>query len=427
LGDLVSGNAAYSPDGLRIAFHIKKELWVANADGTGRRRLVLFNSSADAPAWLPGGARIRFTLAPDGKTPSSIWEIDADGSGLRQILPGWGKAGICCGVWTADGRNFVFVEVETHRLWALPERRKWWRRASAGPFPLPSLPTWAWSPLTARDGKHIFFWGGGASRADLQLLDLRTQALSPFLPGHWVGMPGFSRGRDQVAYVEHDRLWRSRANGEDVQLIALPGLQPFFPRWSPDGRTLVFIGNDQTGAHNVYTIASDGGVAEPLLPGTGNLSDPDWSPDGSQIVVDHDYPGGRADCQMTDIPGSENLILPRWSPNGRFLAATSEDTREIRLYDFALRTWRVAARGASLSYAGWSMDGARLFFQDKRAAGIPLYAFDLRSGATKTVAHLDGLLSSLGGGVVALARGDVPVIEVRRTNSDLYAAEIEFP
>jgi serine/threonine protein kinase/Tol biopolymer transport system component len=441
LGDLVSGDAAYSPDGLRIAFHILNELWVANADGTGRRRLGVFASDVDAPAWLPGGNRVRFSVAAHGKDPSSIWEIDANGTGLRPILPEWNKpGGICCGVWTADGRYYVFVEVVARRLWALPEKRQWWRRGSAGPFPLPAFAAGAWSPLAARDGKHIFFWGT-ASRHDLQLIDPRTQALSPFLPGRAAIMPGFSPDFQQVAYVQEEKLWCSRTKGEDERQIELPGLIPFFPRWSPDGRSLVFAGNTQTGEHNVYTIAVDGGVPRPAAPGVSNLRDPDWSPDGSQIVVVHDSgtPHGRGAAlaliatatpdRLVDIPGSETLIMPHWSPDGRFLAATVQDRREIWIYDFARRRWRVAVRGTQLTQALWSMDGAKLFYQDSRAEGIPIFAFDLRSGATKIVARLDRILNAgnMACHFAALARGDVPVIDVVRSGSDLYGAEIEFP
>ncbi len=440
LGDLVSGSAAYSPDGLRIAFHIGRELWVANADGTGRRRLAIFGSDVDAPVWSPGGNRIRFTVAPDGKTASSIWEIGADGAGLRRILPGWDKpGGICCGVWTADGRYYVFVEVETRRLWALPEKRQWWRRGSAGPFPLPAFPTGAWSPMAGRDGRHIFFWGSN-ERHDLQLMDPRTQRFSPLLPGRPAVMPSFSRDFKMVAYVEDGRLWCSRANGEDKRPIASPGLKAFFPHWSPDGRSLVFAGNDDAGGPNVYTMAADGGLAKPVLPGASNLHDPDWSPDGTQIAVAReldDRPGSSvialistgARGQFTDIPGSENLAFPRWSPSGRFLAATALDAREIRLYDFTRRSWRVAARGTSLTQALWSADGGRLFYQDVHAKGIPVFVLDLRSGTTTTVARFDKVLNA--GNLVcnftALAQGDLPVIDIVRSSADIYGAEIEFP
>jgi Tol biopolymer transport system component len=440
LGDLVSGDAAYSPDGLRIAFHLANQLSVANADGTGKRRLGTFSGDVDAPAWLPGGHRIGFTVTTDGKAPSSIWEIDADGSGLRQILPGWNhSAGICCGVWTTDARYYVFVELGASRLWALPQKRQWWRRGSAGPFPLLAFPPNVRSPLAGRDGRHIFFWGN-TERHDLQVVDPRTQTLSSFLPGRRASMPGISQEFGQVAYTERGRLWRIRADGEDARPIATPGLWVFFPRWSPDGRNLVFTGNDSKGVPHVYTIAVDGGEAQPVLPGEGALRDPDWSQDGSQIVLIRELRGSPWDSvlalvattardRFVDIPGSQNLIFPSWSPRGRLLAATSADRREIRLYDFARRSWQVAARGRGLGQVVWSKSGGRLFYQDVRAPGIPVFAFNLRSATTKTVARFDGVLNAgtMACYFSALAPGDLPVMDVQRSLSDLFGAEIDFP
>ena len=253
-------------------------------------------------------------------------------------------------------------------------------------------------------------------------------------------MPSFSPDFKQAAYVSGGKLWRSRADGEDQRPIAPPGLPPFFPRWSPDGRTLLFVGNNRLWAPTVYTIAIDGGVAKPVLPWAGNLRDPDWSPDGSQIELARDLDGRpwdsvlaliatAAQSRFIDIPGSENLIFPRWSPGGRLLAATAMNRREIRLYDFVWRNWRVAVKGKGLGQSVWSTDGARLFYQDDRAEGVPVLAFDVRSAATKTVARFDRVLS--GGNMACylagLARGDILVMDVVHSGSDLYGAEIELP
>ena len=49
---------AWSPNGERIAFVTKGNLWVADADGTHRGELV---PDADEPAWSPNGRRLAFT------------------------------------------------------------------------------------------------------------------------------------------------------------------------------------------------------------------------------------------------------------------------------------------------------------------------------------------------------------------------------
>jgi Tol biopolymer transport system component len=57
------------------------------------------------------------------------------------------------------------------------------------------------------------------------------------------------------------------------------------PRWSPDGRRLVFV-SDRDGADNVWTVAADGRDARQVtrLERTQFLS-PAWTPDGKYIVV----------------------------------------------------------------------------------------------------------------------------------------------
>jgi dipeptidyl aminopeptidase/acylaminoacyl peptidase len=53
--------ARWSPDGRRVAYTSGGQLWVANADGTARRRLTSLDGGATGPVWSPGGEHIAFT------------------------------------------------------------------------------------------------------------------------------------------------------------------------------------------------------------------------------------------------------------------------------------------------------------------------------------------------------------------------------
>ncbi len=84
---------AWSPDGQRIAFVTRGNLWVADADGTHRGELA---SDADQPAWSPNGRRLAFERG------GSIWTIRADGLDERRLATGAHPA------WSPDGKRLAF-------------------------------------------------------------------------------------------------------------------------------------------------------------------------------------------------------------------------------------------------------------------------------------------------------------------------------
>ena len=83
---------AWSPDGARIAFVTKGDLWTADADGTHR---ALVAARADQPAWSPNGRRLAFTR--DGV----VYTVRADGLDERRLAPGAHPA------WSPDGRRIA--------------------------------------------------------------------------------------------------------------------------------------------------------------------------------------------------------------------------------------------------------------------------------------------------------------------------------
>jgi Tol biopolymer transport system component len=60
-------DAAYSPDGTLMAFARNGDLWVANANGSGQRRLAATPDVDEwGPSWLPDGTAIVYTARVDG-------------------------------------------------------------------------------------------------------------------------------------------------------------------------------------------------------------------------------------------------------------------------------------------------------------------------------------------------------------------------
>jgi len=83
--------ADWSPDGSKIAyeaggthpFTLTPELWVMNADGTGRVRLTHNAVVDENPDWSPDGKHIAFYTGRTGN--QEIWIVDADGSHPRRV------------------------------------------------------------------------------------------------------------------------------------------------------------------------------------------------------------------------------------------------------------------------------------------------------------------------------------------------------
>ena len=94
-----AGHGSWSPDGARIAYvglrpgceDIRcEELYLANADGGGRRRLTTNESIERSPTWSPGGDRLAFVS--DRNYPSGgrmeLYSMGTDGSCLTWLTNG---------------------------------------------------------------------------------------------------------------------------------------------------------------------------------------------------------------------------------------------------------------------------------------------------------------------------------------------------
>jgi Tol biopolymer transport system component len=108
----VSFNApTWSPDGRRIAYEQsiwesqRSNLYVMNADGSGRRRLTRLRN-ARSPAWSPDGAAIAFTHRPERPGNREIFVLTLKTGKLRRLTRT--KADESLPQWSPDGRRIVY-------------------------------------------------------------------------------------------------------------------------------------------------------------------------------------------------------------------------------------------------------------------------------------------------------------------------------
>ena len=118
--------AVWSPDGRRIAFvndtrvrtvglccRVERvDIYVMNADGSGRRKLTHDARYNAEPAWSPDGRKIAFLSTRNGNR--DIYVINADGSGKRNLTRNPAKD--VRPSWSPDGRRIAFVSNREGRL-----------------------------------------------------------------------------------------------------------------------------------------------------------------------------------------------------------------------------------------------------------------------------------------------------------------------
>ncbi len=96
---------AFSPDGTRIAYASNKsgnmEIWVANADGSGAKRVTNHPSADTAPCWSPTGNELAFTSNRTG-TPQ-LWMMDSEGLNVRRLSTIGNYNDACA--WSPDKAN----------------------------------------------------------------------------------------------------------------------------------------------------------------------------------------------------------------------------------------------------------------------------------------------------------------------------------
>ncbi len=248
-----AGDVRLSPDGKQVAYVLttvseqrnrrESALWLVATDGrTPSRRLTADGMNSNSPRWSPDGALIAFSSTRNSDTGAQLWQLPMNGGEAHVVTHL--KNGVNSFQWSPDGKRFVVV-------------------SRTGP--------------------------GDGFPADFKKTDVRHYS--------------------HISYKFNDTGWyddrRSHlwvvdaATGKDQQITAGDDWNDTDPQWSPDSSRIAFVsdrtGKEYDGGHNkdVFTVAASGG--EPVRISDHEFEDeqPRWSPDGRQIVF-----AGRVDRDL---------------------------------------------------------------------------------------------------------------------------------
>lgn len=280
----------WSPDGNKIFFlsevgseHLSNnDLFVMNADGS--EQTVLVNNVWRNPVISPDGSRILFARLENEQAEtagsSEIYSMNIDGSNLTKLTNN--NTANYIATWSPDGKQIVIDD--NSGIYVINADGNGKQKVTAGNYP-------TWSP----DGSRIAF--------------------------NITRLPGIFEPAETPTYRH---LFTIRPDG--TGLIDLYDNQSEgFPQWSPNGdRIAFFSANLVRSSYSLNVINADGSGGLQLLE-TRGASTPVWSPDGEWIALsiypdlgslDADIAVTRSTCagfwNLTNAPGDDTQ--PVWSP-----------------------------------------------------------------------------------------------------------------
>jgi len=433
---------AFSPDGNWLIYStVNGDIFQIRIDGTGNHKLasvpsVAFGAAASGFRWSPDQKTIRFSV---GLYPQ-LWEMSADGSGMHPLLPNWrGVATQCCGNWTQNGDFYLFMAGD--QIWALDERRGPFRRPSPVPIQLTSGPIQWGPPIPGRDGKAIFA-DGAALKGELSRIDLKTGKPQPFLGGISAEEISFSPDGKSVAYVAYPggTLWKADRDGANRVEIASGPNYNFYPKWSPDSKEIVFDTWTADGHFSIRRVSAADGSALWLIPDeSADAHDPDWSPDGTEVLYCVGPPArpttAKQDLHIVDLksrrvktlPGSEGRWSARWSPDGRYIAAKAGGTQPAGLLIFDLKTehWRKLLVQGDAEFPAFSADSRFIYFL-RYGYNQGVFRVPVAGGTDQRVVDMtDWHLTGYFGYSMSLDPTDAPLVLRDMNSNDIYALTVE--
>ena len=382
------GAPALSPDGRSAVVAVTEwsipkskstsSLWLVDVASASTRRLTQGGSDA-APAWSPDGRRIAFVSKRGDDDAPALYVIAADGGEARRVAGA--PYGLRAPKWLTNGRLAALTQVIPELSGKLSAadldavRQEMKRRKDA--------------PMTARvteDRQHRF-WDhplpeGLADR--LVAVDVETGAFTDLTPG-W------------------NRVFST---------VMEPGFDV-----SPDGKSIAMAINSTPPPYrehpnlDVYLIPTDGsGAMKNLTPENPWADDrPRFSPDGRSIVFSrtpkHDFANQR--LWRRDLAAGKNVPLTNaldlsfdqheFSPDGRNLYLVAEDRGRVVLC-------RIGVDGKSFSriYGEGTSSGIRarrgavVFVNENATRPGEVFALDPAKRIARRLTHFnDALMAGL--------------------------------
>jgi len=418
----------FSPDGRRIAFHRGypeqgfDALMVANADGTGERKLTTRKNDFWWPAWSPDG-RIIATRAssPGANKYRTVVAVQVDDGTVRPISDKrWAQ--IVEMLWLRDGSGLVMTASEQEsdplQIWYLsyPDGETHKVTNDLNDYASLGLTADSTGLLAVQSAASSNIWivpHGETGRA-VQITFTKVD-----------GFKGMSWTPDNHLVYEsrasgNSDLWIADALGSNPKQLTADSPYKADPVVSPDGKHIVFH-SSRTGHNNIWRIDIDGSNLKQLTDGPREQL-ADISPDGQWVVYTSalttstlwkvPLDGGNP-VQVTDKPA----FMPTLSPDGKLIACNYFENGRAKIAVIPFDGGQPIKTFESFTHPDWmpfhwTPDGQALAYIDRGVLssiwtvpvfsdGPPKLLLDFKSGRIFDFAW------SHDGSQLAVARGEV--------------------
>ncbi|HUH13594.1 MAG TPA: hypothetical protein VMK65_10810, partial [Longimicrobiales bacterium] len=252
---------------------------------------------------------------------------------------------------------------------------------------------------TARDTARA------ATKKPLPLVPARALTMEA-TEGSWLSLDVSPDGRTLVFDLLGDLYTVPLEGGAATRVTSGMGYD-VQPRFSPDGRQLVFV-SDRSGADNVWTLDLATGDTTQISKNTTteDFISPEWTPDGSYIVVSKGR--GNLDLWLYHVRGGTGTALVSEPEGHKVGAAFGADERyvwyatrgrrheynaELPTYELAVydrdsgRSTRMTSRWGSALRPGLSPDGRWLTYGTRHEGETGLRLRDLETGEERWLAY----------------------------------------
>ena len=325
-----------SPDGKQVAFEVKTidtrkqeyhtAIWLVSSEGGEARRLTMGVANSHSPTWSPDGKWLAFVSEREGEQLSKeskeqklqgkgkpqVWLLPVEGGEAQQLT--FMQHGASAPNWSPDSKRLLFsalvgpADEENEEGKVLPKvrviDRLMYRLDGVG--------------YVYERRRHIF------------LIDLAGGEPIQLTEGDWDDHDAtWSPDGTRIAFNSARDEGRWQFFASDIYVLSIENKQVgelrrltdgslgcHSPSWSPDGKTIAFLGKPKLRSANhmsLFTIAADEAAAHPTC-------------------LTGEFEGSCSDWTNSDMSDEHMLPAPPWSLDGQTLYVLAAQRGSTRVY-----------------------------------------------------------------------------------------------